>query len=392
MSGSRLAIGGHRGDRGRTQARPRRAPRSRRLMALAATAAVLGAGLLGWGGYWLLTAPNFAVERVETGPYRFCSGEQVDSVLRSVLDHNIWTLPAHELRADLEALPWVRTAHVRRRVPRTVVVELVEWRPLVSVALPTEGDHVLVADGRVLALPAHLTVPGLPVLVGAELTTESELGPSLGIDGTARIGRLLDELAATGFESTCPVDFIRITPQGLRLELAGRAGSVLVGREGFGDRLARYRLLDRTIEERHGAATSGTPTSSPSRRPGGRQAQLGTGRKGESDGKGDPHRRFGPRHHQHHRHRRGAEGIRGTASWWVSAPMPRAACDQRDFVDVNEGSLAVAPAHPQRCKTRPISTCADRLQRDRRWHRRPISRTTKGVVPMCQGGQGDPRS
>jgi cell division septal protein FtsQ len=246
MSDRRVAIGGYRGARGRSLARPRRAPRSRLAIARAALLVAVGLGAVAGGSWWLLNAPTFAVARAESGPYRFSDRAQVDATLQQALGRNIWRMDGDALADAFTALPWVRAAHVTRRVPDAVAVELEEWRPLASVAVARAQERdehlVLVGDGRVLPVPQHLDPPALPLLVGAGLQTEAD--GTRRLEGTVdrAVRELLEALAVTGFEATCPVDFLRVTPQGLAIELARRGGSVQLGREDFQARLDRFLL------------------------------------------------------------------------------------------------------------------------------------------------------
>jgi len=249
---SGVAIGGYRNSRGRSLARTRRAPRSRRALIVTMAVVAVSLALLIWGGWWLLTSPEFAIARVESGAYRFSSREEIDSVMRGALGRNIWTLDTGDLGQAFEDLPWVRSVHLRRRVPDTVALELEEWRPLLTVA--RSGDEVpliLVADGRVLRLPAHLPPPGLPVLVGAAVAPDTTAVLRLAGSAAEQTMLLLSALSATGFESAFPVDFVRVEPEGMVLELAQRAGRLRLGREDFDPRLRRYLLARDRIP--HGA-------------------------------------------------------------------------------------------------------------------------------------------
>lgn len=243
-----VAIGGFQGSRGQALARSRRMPRSRRSIVLVVLGVVVVLAMGGVGARWLLTSPGFAVIRVESGAYRFSSAAEVDEAMRFALGRNIWTLPTEELSRRIAALPWVRSVSLRRRVPDTVAVELQEWRPLVSLA-PTGQDRIglLIGDGRVLPQPEHLPPPGLPVLVGGTVTPAGVLEPSQ----AAQLMPLLDAMAATGFEAAFPVDFIRLTPEGVILELARGAGRLRLGREDFDPRLRRYLLARDRVP--HGA-------------------------------------------------------------------------------------------------------------------------------------------
>ena len=258
LGAARLAIGSYRGSRGRDLAAPRRRRRSRRQSLLRSLAVLLTLALLTGGGYWLLTSPVFAVARVESGPFRFSTKAAVDEAFGRVLGHNIWTLRRGDLAAACAGLPWVREVHLRRRLPDELMVQLIEWRPLLEVAAPagTGEDagaevRLLVADGRVLAVPAHLDVPGLPVLVGCAAPPGEDGVPRL---AEAELTPLLDLVRAvqeSGLEAVAPVDFIRRTPEGFVLELQAGIASLQLGHEDFARRLGRYLLAPERVPPGH---------------------------------------------------------------------------------------------------------------------------------------------
>jgi hypothetical protein len=251
MRAAPLVIGEYRGQRGRRLAAPRRPRRSWRRTALPLAAGVLAVAALAVGARWLVSAPAFAVDRVESGPYRFSDRAQVEAALAVCLGRNIWTLRRAEVLAACADLPWVREVRLQRRVPGTVRIELAEWQPLLAIACdePRRRECFLVGDGRVLPLPAHLTPPALPVLVGARLQADPGPGGRLAdADATVALAAVA-AMATTGLESVCPVDFVRLTDEGLVLVLQGRSGSLLVGREDFQLRLARYLLARPRIPE-----------------------------------------------------------------------------------------------------------------------------------------------
>ncbi len=250
MRDAPVVIGEYRGPRGRRLATRRRPRRRWRRLLLRLTAAVVLAGACAWGGHWLLTAPAFAVARIEVGPYRFSDRAAVEAALGVCLERNLWTLTRADVAAACAVLPWVREVRLQRRVPATAVVELIEWQPLLGVTCDgDEAEYFLVGDGRVLGLPDHLTAPALPWLVGASVRP-GDTGPRrLQEDDAESVLAVVDALAATGLESVCPVDFVRLTPDGMVLVLQGRTGSLLLGKEDFQQRLARYLLARPRIPE-----------------------------------------------------------------------------------------------------------------------------------------------
>jgi hypothetical protein len=249
VTGSRLTIGTHRTDRGRDLAAPRRVRRRPRQVLARVAAVVTLVGLLAGGGYWLLTAPTFAVSRVESGRYRFSDEAAVEAALSRCLGLNIWRLTHADVDAACADLPWVRRVSVQRRLPATIVVTMTEWRPLLGVATEShpDGSQLLVPDGRVLTAPAHLDVPALPLLVGCEPVRGPDGAWRLAGPELASVMALIEALEQTGLESDIPVDFVRHTHAGFVLELQGRAGSLLLGHEDFPRRLARYLLARERI-------------------------------------------------------------------------------------------------------------------------------------------------
>ncbi len=240
-----LVIGEHNGPRGRRLAVAKRAAKPRRIVVLWAAAAALGLALLIGAGWWALRSPVFAVARVETGPYRFSERQEVEAALRACLGQNLWRLRGGHVAAALADLPWVEAVRVSRRVPDTVLVALQEWRPLlvVGTAGAAEGHELLlVGDGSVRQLAVQPDSPVLPVLVDCGV---AQVAPGRwrleGCAGPALV-ELVEAMAATGLEQAAPVDFVRATAEGFVLVLRGRTGSLLVGEEGFADRLTRYLL------------------------------------------------------------------------------------------------------------------------------------------------------
>ena len=81
--------------------------------------------------------------------------------------HPIFGIDLASVRRRLEGLPWVRSAIVRRMLPATVVVELIERHPLVH--WQHEGAFALVdAEGAVIERAPLEGVSGLLTVVGKD--------------------------------------------------------------------------------------------------------------------------------------------------------------------------------------------------------------------------------
>lgn len=210
------------------------------------------------GGGWALTQSGlFAVARIETGAYRFTDEHQLKVALSPLLGRNLWTVAQPDLAAAATRLPWVREVYMERRWPRAIGVELVEWRPLLVVAEPGAPPEaptlVLVDDGRVLRFPAGMMAPALPVLTGV-VVERSAGGPArLPQELAPAVLELVSALESTGLDAVTPVDFVVARPDGFGIVLSKDAdqlsyGTLLVGREGFADRLSRYMTARDHIE------------------------------------------------------------------------------------------------------------------------------------------------
>lgn len=229
----------------------RRKPRRDwRPVALRAGLGLLVAIGLAGAAWWLLTSPLFAVSRVESGAYRFTAQADLERTLGTFLGRNLWTLSTDEVAVALARLPWVRDLRVLRRLPGTLEVDFREWRPLLVVAHGRDTvPRVLLGDGRVLPFPEHLSLPGLPVLVGAACLPDSagagwRLDPQL----KAPVLDLLAAMEASGLEAARPVDFVVARDEGFAIVLAEDQGTLLVGREDFAARLERYLAAAEHLE------------------------------------------------------------------------------------------------------------------------------------------------
>jgi cell division protein FtsQ len=170
--------------------------RARRL--LRGLGASLGAGLLvialggvlASGGRWLLTAPRFAVERVEVAGQSQLSADEVVAASGLAPGQNLFRLDARRALAGVEALPMVRRAELVRAFPNRVTLLVEERRPFILV---NSGGH----NG---AGGLHwVDEQGVPL--GPEtraVTLDAPLVSGVGPDDVAAAGRTSSERVAAG--------------------------------------------------------------------------------------------------------------------------------------------------------------------------------------------------
>ena len=110
---------------------------------------------------------GFAVKRIEINGANRLDRLQVYDKALAQQDRSMAAFSLAEVRADLLRYGWVADARVSRRLPDTLVIDLVERAPVA--VLQERGRYTLI-DDRGVRLPGvdPATVPGLPVLVAPD--------------------------------------------------------------------------------------------------------------------------------------------------------------------------------------------------------------------------------
>lgn len=109
---------------------------------------------------------GFAVKRIEINGANRLDRLQVYDKALAQQDRSMAAFSLAEVRADLLRYGWVADARVSRRLPDTLVIDLVERAPVA--VLQERGRYTLI-DDRGVRLPGvdPASVPGLPVLVAS---------------------------------------------------------------------------------------------------------------------------------------------------------------------------------------------------------------------------------
>ncbi len=116
---------------------------------------------------------GFSVQRIEVvGANRIDRLRVYDIALRQK-DRSMAAFNLDEVRRDLENNGWVGEARVSRRLPDTLVIDLVERTP---VAVWQEGEHYVLIDKHGTRLPGvdPASVPNLPIIVGQNARQQME--------------------------------------------------------------------------------------------------------------------------------------------------------------------------------------------------------------------------
>ncbi|MBI3990465.1 MAG: FtsQ-type POTRA domain-containing protein [candidate division NC10 bacterium] len=125
--------------------------------------ALLFAGLLGWWGWrQFLRLSYFEITQVVVEGNLQLTAEEIISGLRLPPHLSLLEVDLMEFRQKLLQNPWVREATVRRQLPFTLIVRVVERVP--EVVLMPGKAYLLSADGVILAEASPEETLSLPIL------------------------------------------------------------------------------------------------------------------------------------------------------------------------------------------------------------------------------------
>ena len=243
-----------------------RFPRSARLLKILGVLLVLagtGAGL--WEGYRaLLRLPYFRVAEIQVEGNLQVASQDIIAGLALAPETSILEVDLPALAGHVLENPWIKEASVRRRLPLSLTIRVVERMP--EAVFIADRRYLLSADGVILAELAEDELPTLPTLraasprhvtIGQRILT-SEMAQGLSVWRQFQLANALQvekahEIAMTGDGSyvvnlgqRMPV--IRLRAQDMEGQL-GRLGAALSASgqalERFGDVDLRYR--DRVV-------------------------------------------------------------------------------------------------------------------------------------------------
>lgn len=204
----------------------RRAPSAwlGRLMIALGVVVVIGAAARG-----ALTLEGIPVERITvTGELERTQATAVQEMVQPAVRDGFLRADLREIRSQLEGLPWIFEANVRRRWPSTLEIHVVEQRPIARWGL----DGFLNHEGGVFHTNRVHDVEELPLLTGPEGSAGQLM---------ARYQRMTEKLAPLGLT----VSELSLDPRGELEAVLGGGTRVLLGKEQMRARMQRFIALHR---------------------------------------------------------------------------------------------------------------------------------------------------
>lgn len=214
-------------------------------------------GALASGGRWFLTAPRFAVERVEVAGQIQLTPDQVIAASGLTPGQNLFGLDARRAVAGVEALPMVRRAEIVRAFPNRVTLLVEERQPFVLVHAgglqrpagdfhrpeggfhwPEGGFHWVDEQGMPLGPETRAIVLAAPLVSAAGVGDVAAAGrtPSERVAAGVALVRTLMRAQNPLLTEISEVDVSR--PEGLVLYMLDGV-EVRLGSEDWDDRLGR---------------------------------------------------------------------------------------------------------------------------------------------------------
>ncbi len=150
--------------------------RSARAAVLVLLALIAAGGAVG-GYYYVTRSKHFAVRAIRFSPTSHVTAEALQARAGVALGTNLFRVDLGELARDVLQEPWIESAHARRELPSTIVVDVSERAAAAVVALGapaedagTPGGALYLADARgaVFKRASPDEAAALPVVTGIE--------------------------------------------------------------------------------------------------------------------------------------------------------------------------------------------------------------------------------
>lgn len=104
-------------------------------------------GVLGWGVSGLVNASWFTVSHYQVSGLKYLDSQYVIELAAVAKDQSLVTVSSKQIKQRMLRSPWVASVAVKKRLPNTLVLEVVERTPALRVITPTKSTWVIASDG-----------------------------------------------------------------------------------------------------------------------------------------------------------------------------------------------------------------------------------------------------
>jgi cell division protein FtsQ len=218
------------------------------------------AGILGYTSVRALAlvteAPALRIRQLTIQGHRQLKLADVRLRARGLEGQNILRADLAAARRSLLGSPWIAEATLRRQLPSTVEIQIVERQPVALARLARGGLHLIAADGTVLAPASSAPSLDLPIADGlAAVPGRAYVAPGAGVGIPARVdperaglvGQLVEGLRHEDglLELVSQVDVTDV--EDAVVLLGDDPARIHLGHEDFARRVRAYRDLAPTL-------------------------------------------------------------------------------------------------------------------------------------------------
>jgi len=186
---------------------------------------------------YALTTTRFAIQKVELGGAKRYSVEQARALAGVTIGQNLFAFDTRAAEQRLLKEPWLSSAHVTRKLPTTLRIELTE-REAVAVAVLGDRPFLVTPDGEPFKELASDDPSDLPVLTGVSAGEWAR--DRVGAMERFRTGvDLVRQYEKLGMARVHPPEEVSLGSSGHTVLTVGRQGIALeLGRAPFARKLA----------------------------------------------------------------------------------------------------------------------------------------------------------
>jgi cell division septal protein FtsQ len=221
--------------------RSRRRRSARRLLLGALSLTTLGAllGVAYVGRHYAMHSPRFALRWIDLTPTVHASPETLRHAVQRYRGRNLFRLDLERIEREMEEIPWVEDARVKRVLPNGLLCSIEERVPR---GLALLDGRVWLVDGRGAAIDAYgeaTRMYSFPIFTGIDTGDGDRVREQIG-----RGLRLLDFLRATRTGLVSDVSEIDLSRNDrISLRLNGGGPVVRLNPDDYGTNLESYLAM-----------------------------------------------------------------------------------------------------------------------------------------------------
>lgn len=138
----------------------------------------------------MLLTPGFNIKNIKVQGNSIVKSEDIIKSSGIVTNVNIFEISTREAKKNIEKMGYIDEAKVKRKLPSTITIEVVEAAGVAYVPVK-KGSAVITADGRVLEIVKDKEKKQtLPVIKGIE-NAEAKVGKAISAESKARVETLV---------------------------------------------------------------------------------------------------------------------------------------------------------------------------------------------------------